>query len=152
MLINVKMPAIVGILTFMSRINFVLSWVEHEKSFITSGPWHPFSIFSGQPLDSGGPKYRVYLQKTSKIYKNHPLLDTDSLQEVCILPMCNLSYIWVWALTSLNTVHISLMFLTPTKYWHVTNMFVSQLTVFVIFYLNWPSLVWHLVCLIMSAL
>ena len=27
-----------GILTFMSRINFVLSWVEHEKSFITSAP------------------------------------------------------------------------------------------------------------------
>ena len=38
MLINVKMPKIVGILTFMSRINFVLSSVEHEKSFITSGP------------------------------------------------------------------------------------------------------------------
>ena len=38
MLINVKMPTIVGILTFMSRINFVLSWVEHGKSFITSGP------------------------------------------------------------------------------------------------------------------
>ena len=38
MLINVKMPTMVGILTFMSRINFVLSWVEHEKSFITSGP------------------------------------------------------------------------------------------------------------------
>ena len=36
LLINVKMPTIVGILTFMSRINFVLSWVEHEKSFITS--------------------------------------------------------------------------------------------------------------------
>ena len=33
MLIKVKMPTIVGILTFMSRINFV-----HEKSFITSGP------------------------------------------------------------------------------------------------------------------
>ena len=29
---------IVGILTFMSRINFKLSCVEHEKSFITSGP------------------------------------------------------------------------------------------------------------------
>ena len=28
MLINVKMPTIVGILTFMSRINFVLSWVN----------------------------------------------------------------------------------------------------------------------------
>ena len=38
MLINVKMPTIVGILTFMSRINFVLSRVEHKESFITSGP------------------------------------------------------------------------------------------------------------------
>ena len=33
MLINVKMPTIV-----MSMINFILSWVEHEKSFVTSGP------------------------------------------------------------------------------------------------------------------
>ena len=32
------MPTVVGILTFMSRINFKLSLVEHEKSFITSGP------------------------------------------------------------------------------------------------------------------
>ena len=40
MLINVKMPTIVGILTFMSRINFVLSLVEHGKSFLTSGPGH----------------------------------------------------------------------------------------------------------------
>ena len=30
MLINVKMPPIVGILIFMSMIIFVLSWVEHE--------------------------------------------------------------------------------------------------------------------------
>ena len=37
-LINVKMPTIVGILTFMSWKNFMLSWVEHEKSLITSGP------------------------------------------------------------------------------------------------------------------
>ena len=50
-LINVKMPTtvgilpttvgiltIVGILTFMSRKSFMLSGVEHEKSFITSGP------------------------------------------------------------------------------------------------------------------
>ena len=33
MLINVKMPTTVGILTFMTRINFVLSWVEHEKFY-----------------------------------------------------------------------------------------------------------------------
>ena len=32
------MPTIVGILTFMSRKNSMLSWVEHGKSFITSGP------------------------------------------------------------------------------------------------------------------
>ena len=37
MLINVKMPTIVGILTFMSRINFVLIRVEYEKN-VTSGP------------------------------------------------------------------------------------------------------------------
>ena len=63
MLINVKMPTIVGILTFISMLNetseslkarkvglfqqfsfisnwnFMLRWVEHEKSLITSGPW-----------------------------------------------------------------------------------------------------------------
>ena len=62
LLLNVKMPTIVGILTFMSGknsilglsepkkdkyldictlmsiYNFMLSRVEHEKSFITSGP------------------------------------------------------------------------------------------------------------------
>ena len=38
MLMNIKMPTIVGILTFMSRINFVLTWAEHGKSFITLGP------------------------------------------------------------------------------------------------------------------
>ena len=32
------MPTIVGILTFMRWISFMLSWVEYEKSFITSGP------------------------------------------------------------------------------------------------------------------
>ena len=37
LLINVKMPTVVGILTFTSEINFVLSRVVHEKSFITWG-------------------------------------------------------------------------------------------------------------------
>ena len=35
MLINVKMPTIVGILTFMIRMNFMLSRVEYEKSQAT---------------------------------------------------------------------------------------------------------------------
>ena len=38
MLINVKMPTIVGILTFMSKMNSVLSRDEYEKSFTTLGP------------------------------------------------------------------------------------------------------------------
>ena len=42
MLINVKMPTIVDILTFTSRINSVLSCVEHEKSFKASGPDQDF--------------------------------------------------------------------------------------------------------------
>ena len=33
LLINVKMPTIVGTLTFMSWINFMLSYVEFEKSY-----------------------------------------------------------------------------------------------------------------------
>ena len=37
MLIYVKMPTIVGILKFMSRINFVLSYVEHGKKFYNLG-------------------------------------------------------------------------------------------------------------------
>ena len=34
----------VGILTFMSRKHFMFSCVEHEKSFITSGPEDNFSL------------------------------------------------------------------------------------------------------------
>ena len=44
LLIDVKMPTIDGIFTFMSRNYFMLSLVEHEKIFITSGPDHAKSI------------------------------------------------------------------------------------------------------------
>ena len=38
LLINIEMPTIVGISTFISRNKFMLSRLEHEqKSFITSG-------------------------------------------------------------------------------------------------------------------
>ena len=33
-----KMPTIVDTFIIISRENFMLSWIEHEKSFITSGP------------------------------------------------------------------------------------------------------------------
>ena len=38
MLMNVKMTTIVGILTFMIMINYMLSSVEHENLFIIFGP------------------------------------------------------------------------------------------------------------------
>ena len=37
LLINKKIPTIVDIFIFINRENFMLSWVEHDKSFITSG-------------------------------------------------------------------------------------------------------------------
>ena len=36
LLTNVKMPTILGILTIVSRIDFMLSGVEHENCFISS--------------------------------------------------------------------------------------------------------------------
>ena len=53
MLMNVKMPTIVGILTFKSRKKFMFSWFEHERSFITSGPglfYDNYGNFLGVPL------------------------------------------------------------------------------------------------------
>ena len=47
MIIRVKEPTIVGILTFVSIINVVLGWVERGKGFITSGfVWVNKSIVS----------------------------------------------------------------------------------------------------------
>ena len=37
LLINVKMPTIVAIVTFMSRKIFMLNWAEHEKKFYNLG-------------------------------------------------------------------------------------------------------------------
>ena len=48
--INVKIPTIVGILTFMSRKNTCSA--EHEKSFITSGPGEP--AFNFYPFLTSG--------------------------------------------------------------------------------------------------
>ena len=50
MLINIKMPKNVGIVTFMSRLNFMLTWVEHRKSFITSGPGLQISVHNQKSI------------------------------------------------------------------------------------------------------
>ena len=39
LVINVKMPAIVGIFIFVSRAIFMLSWVEYNKKFYNLGAW-----------------------------------------------------------------------------------------------------------------
>ena len=46
LLINVKIPTVVGILTFMSMKKFMLSSVEHEKTFITLGPDSTFNVMT----------------------------------------------------------------------------------------------------------
>ena len=61
LLINVKMPTVVGILTFMSRITFMLSWVEYEKSFITLGPVCLFGLWFNTPDNSSS-----HIQMVSK--------------------------------------------------------------------------------------
>ena len=37
-----KMPTFVGIFIFISRENFMLSWVEHEKKFYNLGAWSTY--------------------------------------------------------------------------------------------------------------
>ena len=62
MLINVKMSTIVGILTFMSRINFMLIWVEHGKKFynLRASPL-PLSLYMTEILFLG-----LFVCKTNK--------------------------------------------------------------------------------------
>ena len=74
MLINVKMPTFVGILTFMSRINFVLTWVEHEK------------VYNLRTL-SCSTQLRVKFQLLKKYKK---LLLTLSLSDVVFIMLINL--------------------------------------------------------------
>ena len=56
MLINVKMSTIVGILIFMSMINFMLSLVECEFLFISLGPGHTYFPFYYHSVKQLGPR------------------------------------------------------------------------------------------------
>ena len=64
LLMNVQMPTIVGILTFMSKKKFILSWVEHD--FLrTSGPgqWSQIKTEKGftywKPLNKKKKKVQI---------------------------------------------------------------------------------------------
>ena len=47
LLINMKMPTIMSIFIFISKENFILSWVEHKKKKITD------SLSNGVATDDG---------------------------------------------------------------------------------------------------
>ena len=72
MIINVKTPTIVGILTIMGTINVMLTWVEHEKGCITLGPGH--NVMPQMRLEHGTTGFHFehyhgpYLQDTDKDY------------------------------------------------------------------------------------
>ena len=66
MLINGKMPTIVGIFTFMSLINFMLSRVGHDKSSMTLG-----QLIRPQRYDNSTRICHYNVQhKTKTTYKN----------------------------------------------------------------------------------
>ena len=54
-----------------SMTNFMLSWVEHEKSFITSGPEHLFSVRSTDQI----PLHPIQ-SRSSHVYGD-PLINND---------------------------------------------------------------------------
>ena len=62
MIINVKMPTIVGILTFMSKINFVLRWVGAWKKFYNLWPRHSENILV-KPLYTANPHTGTFAKK-----------------------------------------------------------------------------------------
>ena len=95
MLINIKMPTIVGILTFMSRINFVFSRVEHEKS--QSGKDHGCSLVCRKKAQtrlrgcktfscSSQPSMKFQLVIKTKILKNKTDYSCSTTFRCCIYP------------------------------------------------------------------
>ena len=51
LLVNMKMPTIIGIFMFISRENFMLSWVEPEKKFYNCGARYLKQTFSSSKME-----------------------------------------------------------------------------------------------------
>ena len=90
LLINVEMPTMVGILILISRINFMLSWAEHEKCFISSRPGYAATTDhrSQTDLQSCQPRVTVASCFVYKIIRNLELID-----HLCINPIHTTSII-----------------------------------------------------------
>ena len=120
LLINVKMPTIVGILTLMSRKNSMLSCVEHENSFINSGSEYTASLSQAkqsiyEPLSlsstSNWKFYNYYRDKFMILYYfpiaqntvNKTVSDFFSEMYICLYVYVHIFYYFsiYWSDTSL---------------------------------------------------
>ena len=63
-----KMPTIVGIYMFISRENFMVSQVEHENSFVTSGSGRIFKGNGNTFRGDSSVKIAFFLPFTLKRY------------------------------------------------------------------------------------
>ena len=90
MLMNVKMATIVGILTFMSRINFVFSWVD----YIDSWSLPCFLLWACKKFHNLGAKLSRDEAQITWV-KNRELLNSDfkSFSSRCHELVCDL---WLW--------------------------------------------------------
>ena len=146
MLINAKMPTIVGILTFMSIINFMLRWVEHEKSLIISGPGLIKFIlyFEGHTglhfliaFDEYFYIWRMFLTNKLKVWavlKHHPLIwgntlwlrkaNIKGLDQICL----HLSYLFrlYWQVTCVRKLFKNKTFPGNLLYRKTHTKFLSE--------------------------
>ena len=76
-----KMPTIVGIFIFFSRENFMLSWDEHEKCFITSGP----GVFISPMIytNCNGPDWPLYPCWQIKSFTIYPQMNSKCPKIPC---------------------------------------------------------------------
>ena len=113
LLINMKMRTIIGIFTFISReilcsamfskkefaivrnlrfisrINFILSWAEHEKSFIITGPGYRLTPapkeYSNQPAHPQRCFLSAWRNFASLAIQNAPSEESDQIARICRL-------------------------------------------------------------------
>ena len=110
-----KCQGIVGILTFMSMINFVLSWVEHGKSLIASG------LGLDRPyLDPNFSKlwwyysYRINLEKISRQQKNQE--NKTQHAELTLIPTIFLS--WKCHLLNTSAAYVQIHSRLQAQFYH----------------------------------
>ena len=91
------MPTIVGILTFMSWINFVLSCVKHENSFITLGLMTDHPCLKTDVSDDGVLCITCYSAQHFKIFLfGNMKKDLNGTYKKAIVPICKNRILDFW--------------------------------------------------------